>query len=222
MTQLAETVIVVRLHPMPRHFTEQERERIRAALLEAGRDQLSRVGLRRTSVEDVARAAGIAKGAFYGFFESKEALVFAVALEVEQELRAELLAEFASIKGDARAHVVRLLRKLFALLAGHPILRILTDPAEGPAFLRTVDEAQRQALQEDDEAFYGDLIRRWRKAGVPVRARPRTLAAFARALFSLSLQRDFIGEDALEDVVELVIQGVASQMTMEKNTLPGW
>ncbi len=203
---------------MPRHFTAHERERIRGALLKAGREQLSRVGLRRTSVGDVARAAGIAKGAFYGFFESKEALVIAVALEVEQELRAELLTEFASVKGEPRAHMVRLLRKLFALLAEHPILRILTDPAEGPAFMRSVDEAQVRALQEDDEAFYADLIRRWRKAGVPVRVTPRTLVAFTRALFSLSLQRDFIGEDALEDVVELVIQGVARQMTQEEKT----
>jgi AcrR family transcriptional regulator len=44
----------------------------RDALLEAAREEFSRRGLARARVEDVARRAGVSKGAFYLHFPSKE------------------------------------------------------------------------------------------------------------------------------------------------------
>jgi AcrR family transcriptional regulator len=43
-----------------------------AALLDAARDEFSRHGLGRARVEDIARRAGISKGAFYLHFRTKE------------------------------------------------------------------------------------------------------------------------------------------------------
>ncbi len=43
-----------------------------AALLDAARDEFSRRGLERARVEDIARRAGISKGAFYLHFRTKE------------------------------------------------------------------------------------------------------------------------------------------------------
>jgi AcrR family transcriptional regulator len=41
---------------------------------QAGKKHFQRYGLRKTNVEELARAAGIAKGTFYHFFASKEDL----------------------------------------------------------------------------------------------------------------------------------------------------
>jgi len=49
---------------MPRAFTEREREVIRSRLRAAARDTFRAHGLRRTNVEELARAAGISKSAF--------------------------------------------------------------------------------------------------------------------------------------------------------------
>jgi len=46
--------------------------RARDALLEASRVELARAGLDRARVEDIARRAGVSKGAFYLHFDSKE------------------------------------------------------------------------------------------------------------------------------------------------------
>jgi TetR/AcrR family transcriptional repressor of nem operon len=51
----------------------------RTALLDAGIDVIRRQGLAATSVDDVCRAAGVTKGAFFHHFESKEAYAVAVA-----------------------------------------------------------------------------------------------------------------------------------------------
>jgi len=45
---------------MPRVFSETDRQAIRRSLLEQGRKLFLRFGLRKTNVEQLARAAGIA------------------------------------------------------------------------------------------------------------------------------------------------------------------
>ena len=80
---------------MPRAFSEQERATIRAALLEQGRALFGQVGLRKTNVEELARAVGISKGAFYLFFESKEELYFELLEAFEAGYKQAMLAEIA-------------------------------------------------------------------------------------------------------------------------------
>ena len=66
---------------MPPPFTEKEKLRLRQKMLRAARDLFARKGLKKTSLEDITSAAGIAKSTFYVFFESKEALFLEVLAE---------------------------------------------------------------------------------------------------------------------------------------------
>ena len=63
---------------MPRAFTKQEQAVINERLLESGAKLFGRYGLRKTTVEEITRDAGISKGSFYRFFESKELLCFTI------------------------------------------------------------------------------------------------------------------------------------------------
>src|SRR5258708_39798449 len=51
----------------------------RARILATAQSLFLRYGVKRTSVDDVARGAGIAKGTVYLYFESKETLFKAIA-----------------------------------------------------------------------------------------------------------------------------------------------
>jgi AcrR family transcriptional regulator len=51
----------------------------RSRLLTAAREVFARVGLSEATVEEIARRAGLSKGAFYLHFKSKDALIVAVA-----------------------------------------------------------------------------------------------------------------------------------------------
>ena len=53
---------------MPKAFTEQERTRIRARLIAAGKKALNRGSMRHLVIDELAREAGISKGSFYSFF----------------------------------------------------------------------------------------------------------------------------------------------------------
>jgi AcrR family transcriptional regulator len=77
---------------MPRGFSEQERSIIREKLLLAGQELLARHGVRKTSVDELVRAVGISKGAFYAFFDSKETLFLTLFHQFEEAYQNDLLA----------------------------------------------------------------------------------------------------------------------------------
>lgn len=68
---------------MARSFSEREREHIRNHLMELCGQSWARYGYRKTSVDELCKKAGISKGAFYIFFESKEALFCEVICSVQ-------------------------------------------------------------------------------------------------------------------------------------------
>ena len=67
-------------------FTDYETDQLRKALLKETRRCAVTLGMKKTSVEQLTKAAGIAKGSFYKFYESKEMLFFAVLENVHSEL----------------------------------------------------------------------------------------------------------------------------------------
>ncbi len=67
-------------------FTEYETEQLRKALLKETRRCAVTLGMKKTSVDQLTKAVGIAKGSFYKFYESKEMLFFAVLENIHSEL----------------------------------------------------------------------------------------------------------------------------------------
>ncbi|MFR8207691.1 TetR/AcrR family transcriptional regulator [Hominenteromicrobium sp.] len=59
-------------------FTDYETEQLHKALLKETRHCAVTLGMKKTSVDQLTNAVGIAKGSFYKFFESKEMAFFAV------------------------------------------------------------------------------------------------------------------------------------------------
>ena len=52
-------------------FTDYETEQLRKALLKETRHCAVTLGMKKTSVDQLTKAVGIAKGSFYKFYESK-------------------------------------------------------------------------------------------------------------------------------------------------------
>ena len=66
-------------------FTEQKNAMIRKDSLDEALRCAVTIGMRKTSVEQLTEAVGIAKGSFYKFFPSKELLFFAVLENIHAE-----------------------------------------------------------------------------------------------------------------------------------------
>jgi AcrR family transcriptional regulator len=151
---------------------EPERDDTRARIMLAGLRQCAEVGLRRTTMEDIARRAGLARVTLYRHFQGKDSLVQAIILDeaerffealdegiAEQPRNEERLVEgFAFALEFTRRHALfqRLLRtepeSLLPYLVGDSYLiaavrravvrRILSD-GDKPSL--TPDEAERIA-----------------------------------------------------------------------------
>ena len=73
-------------------------------ILDAALTLFHRYGVRRTSIDDVAQEAGVAKGTVYLYFDSKETLFF----EVAERLFAEVWARMNAAEADKGPFVHRL------------------------------------------------------------------------------------------------------------------
>ena len=111
---------------MPKGFTQHEKKLINELLLEQGYTQFSSYGLKKTNVEELARAAGISKGAFYNFYDSKETLFIKVVEQAEERFRQDVLAEIDLPGTSPRLRLYNVLKKAFTLWKTIPLLQAFT------------------------------------------------------------------------------------------------
>jgi AcrR family transcriptional regulator len=200
---------------VPRAFTDQERDTIRRQLLDAGREHLQTYGIRKTNIEDLTRAAGISKGAFYTFFDSKEELFLEVLERAEVELREQLLAYTLQPGRSARDNFCQLLRDAFAVWEGSTFLRNF-DQEDMALLVRNIPHERVLEHIARDDAFVDQVIAAWNSEGIRFTRDPHAISGLMKALFFVSLHRDDFGADIYPDTMELLIELVASYLVDEQ------
>lgn len=198
---------------MPRAFTEHEKDLISRRLLEQGYKLFSVYGLKKTNVEEIARAAGISKGAFYLFYESKEALFMDVIEEAEARVRQQVLAVIDLPGSSPRARLFAVLKEAFALFKTMPILHACVGSDYDLLFRRVPAEKLQQHLASD-RLFSEEMVTRCRNAGIPIRARPEQIMGLVYPLVLAALHNDDLylgnlggGIDALLELVAAFCMG---------------
>jgi len=194
---------------MPKPFSESEKKLIHSRLIEAGFKQFSAYGLKKTSIAELATAAGISKAAFYIFFESKEALFMDVVEQAEKEFRREVLADIERPGPSPRVRLVAVFKKAFALWKTLPILHFFTRGDYELLARRVPAEVIQEHLRSDQE-FVQEFINRCNRAGIPVRAHPEEIDGLLHALFFTVLHQDDFGPDSLSASINLMIELVAA------------
>ncbi len=197
---------------MPRAFSADERETIESRIRAAGREQFERVGLRKTTVSDLARAAGVAKGSFYLFYASKEALLSSILQEEETTLRREVQEQMARPYRSARDRFAHFLRLHFQSLDAHPLLRTLRDPGELEALFRHLPPDALEQAQANDDAFFMQFISQWQRDGAVRAHSEEAMEGLGRALRALNLHRDLIGETRFAALSDLLVECLAEAL----------
>ncbi len=194
---------------MPKGFTEHEKELIRKRLLEQGYKQFSTYGLKKTNIEELAAAAKISQGAFYLFYESKEALFMDVAELAEQRYRQQVLAAITLPGLSPRARLLAVFKTAFALLKTIPILQFFTGSDYDLLFRRVPAEKLQEHLASD-RVFFEELITRCQNAGIPIRARPEEISGLLYPLVVSILHEDDLGQNNYGSSTDLLLELVAA------------
>lgn len=96
---------------MPRALTKQEKCRQCKRLIEKGMPIVLSQGIRKVSIEDITKAAGMSKGAFYHHFESKEKFMIEVIMDLHRQiftLAEQMLSGDVNLQENARSFLLNL------------------------------------------------------------------------------------------------------------------
>lgn len=201
---------------MPRPFTQTEKDRIRAALIAAGKEHFAAYGLKKTNVADLTGAVGISKGAFYLFFESKEDLFLEILEEFEREYRAKLMDEVFQPGEDPKESFRRFVHQSLDLLETHPLFRALAGD-ELPYLMRRVPPERLEQNFQGDERAVAELLEHYRARGVLRAGDPQVVAGLLRALFFVRLHREQVGEAVYPQVIDLYVNMIADFLIRPAN-----
>jgi AcrR family transcriptional regulator len=193
-------------------FGKSERELIRETLLDRGNELFSRFGLKKTTVEELAAAAGIAKGTFYHFFGSKEELCFDVLKRDERVRKTELNGILASRPSPRRA-IGDLLDWTFAYVKKAPLVAGLKKRGELDLLLRKIPREKKTLHFAEDVREVSDFLRRLPGGKSLTPREGRIVTGLFQAVALLLLHEEDIGMDVFPAVTRLLRHCISSGLT---------
>ena len=195
---------------------KNRRARTEGLLLAAEQLFLER-GIGDVSIDDITQAAGVAKGSFYRYFLSKEALVRALLAPTRERVvsafeKAEEQLREGEDKDDAGRAYLRLGRELMIVLMGSPgITRLYLQESRAPAVNAQVPvrelegEVAALALRVTEAAFSRGLIQQTHpqiSTLAVIGAAERLLIAHLDGALEVQPAR------AVQELVRLVLEGL--------------
>ena len=133
---------------MARSFSEREKENIRKSLIDICKQSWTQYGYKKTSVDEMCKQVGISKGAFYLFFESKEALFCEVLCSVQREICE--MAEAAMEEEKGKSGVVKALKLIYRAYDKNSFL-YGSDTADYTILMNKVSEEQAKEMEQAGE-----------------------------------------------------------------------
>lgn len=146
----------------PQTMTDGDND-VRKRIIAVARECFAKYGPRRTTMEDVAAAAGIARPALYRYVSSRDEIIEAVILQRVEEMAEDMRSLFSPKTSFAEAFVevsmaavnaARLdpeLQSLFQTTTGSRIVTVLAGPSKG--------------FHDFVKAFFADAFAAARKSG---------------------------------------------------------
>ena len=196
---------------MPRALTEKEKCAQCRRLLEKGKAAVISHGIRKVSVDDVAKAAGMAKGTFYQHFESKEKYLYALIEKIHHDTfeQAEQIifsgaSGEASGKDAARKNASSFLKSLFTM---PEIAFLIQNEQDIAALFETVPNQERQSFKQMESDLFGGLLK---LAGINTeKIKPGIVHNYIHALF-LMMSSDLMTEGDLPETANLIADSLIS------------
>ena len=200
-------------------YSEEDRARIRAALISAGLELMARQGIQHTTVEQIYRRVGISRTFFYSFFPTKEGLV----VETLYLQQPKILAHVQELMGDPALSWREAVRKfLYDCCYGEKNgIAVLTVEEQQMLFKRLSKE-NYQMFREKQLRLFGQILE-----GFGIRATPARVALFTNLCLAVMVIRRAIPDtlpllvpEAADETVDFQIEAIVDALERLREPLP--
>jgi AcrR family transcriptional regulator len=204
---------------MPKAFSNKEKEIIQQRLLEEGKKLLERYGIQKTTVEDITRAAGISKGAFYLFYQTKEELFFEIFESVEQDFRRHIFKDVFQDGLPPRDSFKNFLETIFLRLEQTLLLQNAINQNDFSYLMRKLPEEKFAAHLSRDNHFSEEFYQIWRDKGFFRNdLDPSGFAGVMKLLFYLVLHRREYSPESYRTTKELFIKMLCEYLIADERS----
>lgn len=198
---------------MPAAFSDNERVHIIGELKKAAVRSFTTIGLKKTSLAELAEAAGIVKSTFYVFFDSKEALYLELLLERAADTRRLTIAEGLHKGSDTRDALRRYLRGAVEVLHTDPLYRRLASHPEEIAMVQRKLTADKLAeAGNNGMAELATYIADKQAAGQLPGTDPAVIVGVLRTVLLIPLHAEEFGQ-SYQDVLDTAIDALTTGLT---------
>lgn len=204
---------------MPKRFTQEEKEIIINSLIEKGTELFRTYGLKKTNVEDLTKAVGIAKGSFYNFYKSKEELFIEVLKRSQDKLIKEMQDIISKMKESPKETFKEFLRFHFRAPKEHPIINQIADKATRTYLIRKLHDSSELKQMVQSYEYIPQFIKTWQKKGWIIKKDPKILAGMLKSLFTIGIDEEtivYIGKENYPEILENLIEVMADYMIISE------
>jgi AcrR family transcriptional regulator len=189
---------------MPRALTEQEKCLQCQKLLDKGKSVVLSQGIKKISVDEIAKAAGMAKGSFYQHFESKEQFLFKLIETMHRQIFAQVEQMLRSIT-DFQANA----RNFFMSLFNMPEMAFFIQNEQdiSDLFFTAMPNQELQSFKQMEAGMFEKMLL---LAGVDLgKANPGVVHNYVHILY-LSMGSDLMMKDYLPETIDLILDSLLS------------
>jgi AcrR family transcriptional regulator len=187
---------------MARAFDDKERVIVEKNILDVGTKLFGAGGFEKTSVDEITRRAGVAKGTFYTFWPSKEAFFFACLELAELIFQDEVITPLLSSAAHPADALGIILSETFVRAEEYPIIKKALDPDLIRRLSRKLPSDVLEEHKRIDRSEFAEIVSSWDPETFDPGIAPEVFDGLFKGLLMMSLHRNIIGEDVYDDVTQ--------------------
>jgi len=198
---------------MGKAFSVSEKAAVKKRLNEKGIELFSKFGLKKTSIDDITKCAGIGRGTFYLFYRSKEDFFLSIIEETEQTVKKNIMGKFSDPQKNISVTFRDFLYEAFAILDKNPLLfNILNNKEEFDMLIRSLPIERLSSFLTNDNRVGEAILKKFASQGIKLPVSSLTFSGILRSIYLLTLHKELIGIDVYPKVLEFLTESIASNL----------
>ncbi|UYO06201.1 MULTISPECIES: TetR/AcrR family transcriptional regulator [Paenibacillus] len=195
-------------------FSPAEKEKLRQDLIDAGKKLFAAQGLKKTSLEQLTAATGIAKSTFYAFYDSKEAMYLDL-LELESAGMEERVWAAVEKQSDAYNGIIAYLRQMVLELKTNPLTKkLIMHPQEMELLRRRVPPEFIERKLQRNVIPLMNYIEQQQIKGEIINKDSGVIVGMMRAAMLIEVHKQEFDEKLYAEIEEIMFHAVASALTI--------